>query len=474
MLKLSLPRVFVGLVIVCSFCLETTLAATADKPNIVLFYVDDLGWSDLGYAGSSYYESPNVDRLASQAVVFDNAYACAPNCAPSRACLMSGMYTPRHGVYTVGTSARGKSSDRKLIPVGNKTVLDPEVVTLPEQLQKLGYRTGHFGKWHLGEDPTTQGMDVNIAGKSWGSPSGGGYHSPFKFPNLEESKPGAYLTDRISEEAVRFIHDNKERPFFLYLAHYSVHTPIQPKTEYKSYFEGRTPDRGHRNAGYAAMVKSMDDSLGRALGALEQLGLDENTVVIFTSDNGGHGGVTSNRPLRGSKGMLYEGGIRVPFVVRGPQEFGASRVVNTPIIGVDLLPTILNLAGATPWKQQPVDGESLLPILRSQKHDLSNRALFWHFPAYLERYRGLPEKGPFRTTPASAIRLGDWKLIRFYESGREELYNVKRDISESRDVAKSHPDVRSMLASQLDDWLERTGAFIPTEPNPKYIGGDGE
>ena len=461
---------FIHLLLTCCVLCEAVDANKASRPNIVLFYVDDLGWSDLGYSGSSFYESPNVDRLANEGVVFDNAYACAPNCAPSRACLMSGMYTPRHGVYTVGTSARGKSEDRMLIPVENKTILEDDIHTLPEQLKKLGYHTGHFGKWHLGDDPRNQGMDVNIAGKIWGSPSGGGYHSPFRFPNLEESETGFYLTDRISEKAVDFIEANKERPFFLYLAHYSVHTPIQPKPEYKSYFENRDPDRGHRNPGYAAMVRSMDESLGRVRDALRDLKLEDNTVVIFTSDNGGHGGVTSNRPLRGSKGMLYEGGIRVPFVAYWPGQFGGARIESTPIIGVDLLPTILNLAGGKPDKKQVVDGESIIPLLKQKRHSLETRPIYWHFPAYLERYRGLPEPGPFRTTPASAVRISRWKLLRFYESGREELYDLNIDLSEANDVSTKYPDIVKQLSNKLDAWLRETEAYLPTKQNPKYGG----
>ncbi len=442
------------------------------KPNIVLFYVDDLGWADLGFNDSSYYESPNVDSLAAEGVVFNNAYACAPNCAPSRACLMSGMYSPRHGVYTVGSAARGKSADRKLIPVANETVLMDSIVTLPEQLQQLGYRTAHFGKWHLGPDPTTQGMDVNIAGKEWGSPSGGGYHSPFDFPNLVEAAPGKYLTDRISEEAVAFIEANEAEPFFLYLAHYSVHTPIQPKAEYADYFRKKQPDRGHKNAGYAAMVRSMDESLGRVLDKLDALDLAGDTIVIFTSDNGGHGGVTNNRPLRGSKGMLYEGGIRVPFVVRWPKVLTNSRTIETPITGVDILPTLLEVAGKRPDRKQPVDGLSIIPLLTNKKTELGRDYIYWHFPAYLERYRGLPEPGPFRTTPASAIRDEQWKLIHFYETGTQELYNLKQDLSEQNNVASRHPEVVARLSRALTEWLTDTNAFLPSELNPNYKGGN--
>jgi len=456
---------------ICGFIVSLFFAAlvSANQPNIVLFNVDDLGWSDLGYSGSRFYESPNVDSLAAEGVIFNNAYACAPNCAPSRACLMSGMYSARHGIYTVANADRGKNSDRKLIPVNNMTVLADDIVTLPEQLQMAGYRTGHFGKWHLGPDPKTQGMDVNIAGKTWGSPSGGGYHSPFNFPNLVEKDKGKYLTDRISEEAVKFIHQNSKQPFFLYLAHYAVHTPIQPRKDYESYFKSRSPDRGHSNAGYAAMVKSMDESLGRVLETLKELGLDGNTIVIFTSDNGGHGGVTSNRPLRGSKGMLYEGGIRVPFVVRWPGKIGKARTIDKPIIGVDILPTLLDAAGAKPVANQPVDGVSILPLLTNPDGQLDREYVYWHFPAYLQRYPGLPEPGPFRTTPASAVRDDQWKLIHFYETDTNELYRVAGDLSEEHNIAAQNPEVVERLSTALHRWVKETGGFVPTELNPEYI-----
>ncbi|MEC7564270.1 MAG: sulfatase [Planctomycetota bacterium] len=438
------------------------------RPNIVLFNVDDLGWSDLSYQGSLFYESPNVDALSRAGMVFDNAYACAPNCAPSRACLMSGMYTPRHGVYTVGSAQRGRSADRRLIPVVNETVLADSIVTIPEQLKRAGYRTGHFGKWHLGADPRTQGMDVNIAGREWGSPSGGGYHSPFSFPNCKESKSGVYLTDRISEEAVKFIESSGNKPFFLYLAHYSVHTPLQAKQEYVSRYTGKKPDRGHANAKYAAMIQSMDESLGRVIQTLRQQRVYDDTVIIFISDNGGHSGATNNRPLRGSKGMLYEGGIRVPMIVSWPGITTAGSRCATPVIGVDFMPTLLEIAGLKPKGGQVMDGKSIVPLFSNPNVEWPERSIYWHFPAYLEKSGGAGKGVPFRTTPASAVRRGDWKMIHFYEDGRQELYNLRNDLSEREDLFAKRPEIARQMSEDLVGWVKDTGGFIPTVANPDF------
>ena len=314
-------------------------ADRASKPNIVFFFIDDLGWTDLGYMGSKYYESPHIDKLAKDGMVFMNAYANAPNCAPSRACLMSGKYSPRHGVYTVGNSDRGSSKYRKLIPIKNTTHLSEKFVTMGEALQAVGYVTATMGKWHLGDDPTTQGFDVNVAGKSWGSPSGGGYHSPYKYPNLENKEKGEYLTDRLGVEACKFIETNKDKPFFLYLTHYAVHTPIQAKPELKKKYQAKKPTERHKNAAYAAMIESTDDSVGAVLATLDRLELADDTLVIFFSDNGGHGGVTSNAPLRGSKGMLYEGGIREPMIVKWLGVTKPGSICRENVIGIDLYPT---------------------------------------------------------------------------------------------------------------------------------------
>ena len=466
----SRPILLLGSVL--GLCVDAH-AEKETRPNIVVFVADDLGWSDLGYMGSSFYESPNIDALSKRGMRFTNAYSNGPNCAPSRASLMSGMYTPRHGIYTVSTSARGQSKNRRLIPIENTTILRDNIVTIPEQLQTLGYRTAHFGKWHLGADPTTQGMDVNIAGREWGSPSGGGYRSPFSFPNLKSNKPGEYLTDRISEAACEFIRSSKDKPFFVYLSHYSVHTPIQPKTEYIDHFKSKSADRGHNNAGYAAMIQSLDESLGRIIKTLTDESISENTIVIFVSDNGGHGGVTSNRPLRGAKGMLYEGGIRVPMIVHWPGKTIAGTKFEQPVIGVDLMPTILEMANAKLGRissDQPRDGISLVNVLDGSSEPLADRPVFWHFPAYLQGTGGGARRDPFRTRPAGAVRLGDWKLIEFFETGKVELYNLVEDIGESKNVAAANPDRTALLLEKLRSWRESISAPVPMERNPDYEG----
>ena len=436
------------------------------KPNIVLYFIDDLGWTDVSFMGSKYYETPHVDQLSKEGMKFMSAYANAPNCAPSRACLLSGQYGPRHGIYTVGNSDRGKAQFRKLIPTKNTTVLADRFVTIAESLQSAGYVTATMGKWHLGTDPTTQGFDVNIAGKHWGSPSGGGYHSPYNYPNLVNREKGEYLTDRLGQEACKFIEANKDKPFFLYLTHYAVHTPIQSKPGLKAKYQKKNPVGGHKNAAYAGMIESMDDSIGAVQATLKRLKLEENTVVIFFSDNGGHGGVTSNAPLRGSKGMLYEGGIREPLVVKWPGVTKPGAVCNEPVIGVDLYPTFLEMAGARRPKNYLLDGLSIAPLLRDATASLKREAIFWHFPCYLQGYT--PRHGPFRTTPAAAIRMGDWKLIEFFEDGKLELYNLKSDLSEKNNLAQKMPAKTKELHAAMLKWRKSVKAPVPTEKNPLY------
>ena len=435
-------------------------------PNVVFFFIDDMGWTDLGYSGSKYYESPHVDRLAASGTVFTSAYANAPNCAPSRACLMSGQYTPRHGIYTVGDPVRGNHPFRRLEPTENLTVLDDRFITLAEALQAGGYATAAMGKWHLGDDPTEQGFDVNVAGCKWGSPSGGGYHSPFRYPNLANPEKGEYLTDRLGAEACRFIEENKDRPFFLYLAHYAVHTPIQAKPELVAKYNEKRPTRRHDNPAYAAMIESVDDSVGAVLARLDELQLTDDTVVLFFSDNGGHGGVTSNAPLRGGKGELYEGGIREPMIVRWPGVTRPKSVCREPVIGVDFYPTLLEITGTKPPADYTLDGESLVPLLKDPKSKLSREAVYWHFPCYLQSY--LREQGPFRTTPAGAVRMGDWKLIEFFEDGRLELYNLADDLGETENLVEKQPEKAKELHAKMRQWRQETGAPVPTKPNPKY------
>ena len=435
-------------------------ALQSTRPNIVLIYIDDLGWSDVGFNGSRFYETPHIDQLAREGVVFSNAYANAPNCAPSRASLMTGLYTPRHKIYTVGTPARGREEDRHMIPPPNTLALGAEHVTVAEKLRESGYTTAHIGKWHLGGEgffPENQGFDVNVGGYASGSPQGG-YFPPYRNPKLSDGPPEEYLTDRLTDEALSFINRNALRPFFLQLAHYAVHTPIQGKGDLISKYEGKLPIGGQRNATYAAMIESMDQSVGRVLAHLDSLGLGRNTAVIFYSDNGGAIQATSNAPLRGFKGMLYEGGIRVPMAIRWTNRIAPGRVDETPVIGSDLYPTLLEIAGATP-PAHALDGINLMPLLAGSG-PVELRSLFWHFPAYLEMPRGFP--GPWRTTPAGAIRHGNFKLIEFFEDGSVELYNLADDLGETTNLAAGEPELTRQLHTRLQAWRESIGADMPT------------
>lgn len=463
----KLPVYLLLITLIFTYCTQKV-----EKPNFIIFLVDDLGWKDVGYMGSKYYETPNIDQMAREGMIFTNAYANAPNCAPTRACLMSGMYTPRHGVYTVGDPARGKSENRMLIPSPNNTELDGTFVTLAEALKENGYTNCHVGKWHLGDDeltsPEAQGFDVNVGGNRAGHPRS--YFSPYKNPNLSDGAKGEYLTDRLTDEALTFIESNKENPFFLYFAHYAVHTPIQAKANITARYENKEADNGQDNPKYAAMIESTDQSVGRIMQKLDELELDENTVVIFFSDNGGHGGVTTHFPLRGSKGMMYEGGFREPMIVRWPDKIKAGTSSDEAIIGIDFYPTLVELAGGDAAKYH-TDGESLTPIL-FEKGGLDRGSIYWHFPAYLQSYKGI--KNPedltrgWRAIPSSVIRKGDWKLIQDFEDGSLQLFNLKDDISESNNLAKFRPEKRDELLRDLKQWQKETNALIPTERNTEY------
>ncbi len=433
-------------------------AAAIPAPNIVFFYIDDLGWGDVGFNGSTFYETPNIDRLAAEGIVFTDAYANAPNCAPSRASLMTGMYAPRHKIYTVGSAARGKEENRKMIPVTNQTTLPLSFVTLAEALQQAGYQTGHFGKWHLGNEgyfPEDQGFDVNAGGHYRGHPPAG-YFPPYNMPNLADGPEGEYLTDRLTDEALQFIDKSGDTPFFLYLAHYAVHTPIQAPADVVEKYQQKTPVGGQNNASYAAMIERVDESVGRVLDALETQGKTGNTLVVFYSDNGGAIQATSNAPLRGYKGMLYEGGIRVPLAMKWPEVIMAGRETDVPVIGIDFYPTLAAVANAA--VPELADGESLLPILKGDSFGVE-RNLYWHFPVYLEKAG--PMTTPWRTTPAAAIRSGDYKLIEFFEDGARELYNLKTDPGESTDLSDEMPEMVSKLYEQMVLWRTKIRADMP-------------
>jgi arylsulfatase A-like enzyme len=444
---------------------------TASRPNIIYINVDDLGWADLGYQGSGFYKTPNIDRLASQGMLFTNAYAPAANCAPSRACCLTGQYTPRHGIYTVNNSDRGETADRKLIPVENTLHIKQDNQTIAEALRDSGYRTSAIGKWHVSKNPLENGFDLNIAGGEWGGPYHGGYHSPYDYPNCSKDEPGEYLTDRLTSEAIDFIKDNWKNPFFLYLAYYTVHSPLQAKPEKEKAFSTREKTEAHNNSAYAAMISSMDDGIGRIMATLETLGLSDNTLLLLTSDNGGVWKTSKQWPLRAGKGSYYEGGIREPLVMRWPGKIREGSVCDVPVCGIDFFPTFLEASGTEIPAGKTLDGISLMPLL-TQNGGIQDRPLFWHFPIYLEAYfNGGPfetKDRKFRTRPGSAVRFRQWKLLEYFEDGELELYNLADDIGEKHNVAAANPETTRELLSLLRDWRTRLDAPVPEELNPEY------
>ncbi len=432
-----------------------------DRPNIVFILADDLGWSDLGCRGSEYALTPNIDRLAREGLDFRCFYA-SQNCAPTRASLMTGQYAPRTGVYTVGTLARGREIDRKMRVPRNATRLPLDRVTVAQVLREAGYVTAMFGKWHLGEEgpwhPARRGFDEAVVSA--------GRHLDFTTSPPVEIPPGTWLADFLTDRAVDFIERHRDRPFFLYLPHFAVHAPLEARPDLLERFRSRPPAGGHAEPVYAAMIAGLDGSVGRLLACLDRLGLAGRTVVIFSSDNGGVGGyraagirahdITDNRPLRAGKGTLYEGGIRVPFIVRWPGTVPAGSVSEVPAAHVDVLPTLVEI-GRAPRPAQPLDGVSLLPVFRNPRADLPRDALFWHFPGYLE---GL--EGAWRTTPVSVLRQGDLKLMEFLEDGRLELYDLRADPGEHRDLAALQPEAAGLLHRRLAAWRTGIGAAMPT------------
>ncbi len=445
-------------------------------PNIVIVLVDDLGWGDLGadlpgIGGRSDHRTPHLTGFAKESLVMTNGYSAAPNCAPSRASLQTGRYTPRHGILTVGTSARGRAKNRALVPVPNETVLPDGEITLAERLAPAGYSSVHLGKWHLGEDPRTQGYDVNIGGNQRGHPKS--YFSPYKNPALKDGPKGEYLTERLTNEAIAQL-DELKPPFLMHLAYYTVHTPLQAPKERIEERRGA----GAKSPKYAAMVEAMDAEFGRLLGALEAKGLAGNTVVLFTSDNGGHGPVTNLGPLRGYKGTLDEGGIRVPWIVRWPGRI-APGVSDSPVHHVDVAPTLESLAKVEP----AVAREGAAPPPELDGVDLTGlwfrgeapapRPLLWHFPVYLE---GKSDRFPqWRTTPGCAIQVGSLKLIEFFGAGplgpRRELFDLSLDPKETTDASADRgPEIEAIRALR-DRMLREMGARFPTFEDPPASDG---
>ena len=448
-----------------TMCLSATSVVGKDKmPNIVLINIDDLGWSDLSFQGSKYYETPNIDKLRVEGLFFSQCYAGAANSAPSRASLMTGLYAPRHGVYTVNPPDRGAASDRRLISAENRSTPSSEYILLSEVLQSRGYATCHVGKWHLGEDPTTQGMDVNIGGNKSGHPKS--YFSPYKNPNLSDGDIGEFLTDRLTAEAIEFVREqDAERPFFLYFAPYAVHTPLQPKPDIASKYQNKVGAEAHNDYKYAALVESTDYNVGRLLDVLDKC---ENTIVILTSDNGGVYNLSKQWPLRAGKGSFYEGGIRVPLIVKWDGHTTANATNNSPVTQLDFYPTLLDIVGADSSSLQ-LDGVNIRPLIEGEDMDLDDRAIFWHFPAYLEMGNIETTDSQFRSRPLSVIRKGDWKLIKNYETEAIELYNLIDDISEQNNLVSKKQIIVGKLTRELDQWLADTNAPIIFKKNPLFV-----
>ncbi|HBU38333.1 MAG TPA: sulfatase [Planctomycetaceae bacterium] len=439
--------------------------------NIVLFLIDDLGWMDLGCQGSTYYQTPNIDKLAAEGVRFTDAYAACAVCSPTRASILTGKYPARLLLTDWLPSGRWEPSS-KLIEGRKIRGLPLEERTLAEALRDAGYRTIHIGKWHLGSEPFClpqhHGFDINIAGNAHGAP--GQYFFPYQgdwsIPTtplratwnvLPNGKPGEYLTSRLTDEAVNIIKKSDDTPFFLYFPHYGVHTPLEAPEELTKQYE-RTPQ--HQQQGkpvYAAMVESIDQSVGRVLDALKSAGKTKDTVIIFTSDNGGFYKATSNAPLRANKGAYYEGGIRVPLIIKWPGLSQPGRVIHEPVITNDLYPTCLAAAGLSMTPHQHMDGENLTPLLHKTE-TLSRDSLFWHFPHY--------NKHP-SSHPSSVIRKGHWKLIESFDPATVELYNLAEDLGETCDLAGVEMKRRDSLLRELKAWRQTVGAE-QMAPNPDF------
>ena len=466
-------------ILLLAVLLLTPLHSAERKPNIIFIMADDLGWTDTATYGSKYYETPNIDKLAAQGMKFLSHHHCQ-NCTPTRAALMSGQYGARTGMYTVGGIGRFDWSSRPLRPVDNVTDLPLDRDIIAKQLKVGGYVTGMFGKWHIGEGgafhPGKRGFDEAIVSA--------GVHFNFKTNPATDYPKGEYLADFLTDKAVDFITRHKEEPFFLYLPHFGVHSPFQAKRDLIEKFKPKPGVGGHNNPTYAAMIASVDESVGRVMKTLDELKLADNTVLIFASDNGGVGGydrpdgllrepgkedqsakkktpddedgsgITDNAPLRSGKGSLYEGGTREPFIVRWPGVTKPGSTCEIPTAHVDIFPTFLEL-GSAPKPRQVLDGESLVKLFRDPAAKLQRDAIFQHFPGYL----GLGSS--WRTTPVSLIQMGDWKLMEYLEDGKLELYNLRDDVGEKKNLAAEMPDKTKELLARLVAWRKEVNAPMP-------------
>lgn len=445
-------------------------AETQSRPNILFIYLDDFGWRDTGFMGSDFYETANLDRMAAEGMVFSQAYSASANCAPARASLLSGQYTPRHKVYNVGTRPRGNAAYRRLEHIQGTDVLDPGIETWAERLLDAGYATAQIGKWHLSQDALPYGFDLSVGGSHSGSPPKGYYPPHPGVPGLDQVPADEYLTDTLTQRAIDFVRENRDRPWMVYLSLFAVHTPLNAKRELLEKYQTKAKGELHDHVAMATMIQTVDDGVGRIREALEAMGLLDNTVVLFYSDNGGFGPATDMDPLKGYKGNYYEGGIRVPFFVRWPGEVEPGSVCETPVIGVDLYPTLCAIAGVDLPRHQVLDGANLVPLFRGAATDLDDRPIYWFFPAYLQSYSVANEQPDplFRSRPTSVIRQGSWKLHQFFEDGRLELYNLAIDIGETANLVEIYPEKARSLLELMEAWQVETGADIPREPNPEY------
>ncbi|UCD00231.1 MAG: sulfatase [Phycisphaerales bacterium] len=457
-----------------------TRGATKDSsapPNFVFILVDDLGWADVSCYGSDLHETPNIDRLAQQAMRFTDAYAAAPVCSPTRASIMTGKYPAKLHMTIWYESSANPPQNRRLIPPVTQGNLPHEQVTIAEVLKEAGYFTAHVGKWHLGDAghyPETQGFDVNIGGTFWGAPAtffypyGGSsrWGGEFRYvPHLEFGREGEYLTDRLTDEAISLLDKVKDKPFFLNLCYHTVHTPIEGKPELVQHYKKKVKlGMRHQNYEYAAMVHSLDENVGRILAKLNTLGIADRTVVIFFSDNGGFINkyktktVTDNYPLRSGKGSLYEGGVRAPLIVKWPGVTEAGSTCREAVSSIDFYRTILDISGRSGDAKHnaELDGLSLVPLLRNPNARLKRDALYWHYPHYYPT-----------TSPVSSVRQGDWKLLEYFEDDRVELYNLTSDMGEQNDLSEEMPERVAELRRRLEAWRRTGDAQMPVA-NPRY------
>lgn len=470
-----LSRVVFGFLLIITPAL---VHAGSVPPNILFILADDMGWTAPACYGSDLHETPNIDRLATQGVRFTQAYSASPVCTPTRAAIMTGQHPARLNMtiwHEAAVSRLSSLGDEKLAPPLTETALALEHTTLAEVLHDAGYQTAHVGKWHLGtaeQYPETQGFDVNVGGTFYGAPltywypykgervSGSGVREFRYVPGLPPGKEGDYLDDKLTDQALALMEQMHAsgKPFYLNMAFYSPHTPIQGKPELVAKYKAKIREgMTHKNAGFAAMMETLDENIGRLLAKLDTLGIADNTVVVFYSDNGGFDEVrngeqvANNSPLRSGKGSAYEGGIRVPLIVRWPGVTPAGAVCDSPVTSMDFYPTILEMLGdKAPAPSKVLDGVSLGPVLRDPASSLGREDFQWHYPHYY-----------FNTTPVSAFRHGDWKLIEYYEDGRKELYNIKDDLSETTDLAAAKPEIVKDLEERLQAWRTEVNARLP-------------